>query len=244
MTHSFRFSRALPAFLVAGALSIPLLASCGGGGGGGGGVGSKSSAINAATPVPTSATSNGTCNNASYTPNYASSVSLLHWSAFPLRVHFTANDQLSATRRAVAIAGFNRWVSATGNRADYTVVSNASNANVTVSFYRFTGGSGDTLGTTTVSYDSTNTIRRATVEIGITGAEDDTATAAHEYGHLLGVTGHSPAELDLMYFTGNLSGQVTTSDLNTALTAYCDNFNRNAGRTSAAVGPLKTIVIH
>lgn len=243
MTHLSRFSRSLSAFLAAGAL-VPLLASCGGGGGGS--KGPNPATIDSATPAPVAQSpATASCNNLSFTPNYASSVSLLHWDRFPLRVYFVQNDQLSDSRRATALAGFNQWVTATGGRADYTVVGSAAQANVTVSFYRFTGGSGDTLGTTTVSYDGNNVIRKAVIELGITAnAADDTLTSAHEYGHTLGITGHSPRELDLMYFTGNRSGEVTESDLNTAITAYCNNFNRSSNRTAAAVGPLKTIVIH
>lgn len=241
MKNPFRFSRATATLLGAGVLMIPLLASCGGGGGGSS---SSTSPINAATPAPT-APSNSTCDNTTYTPNYAASVSLLHWSAFPLRVYFVQDTEFSAARKATALAGFNQWVTATGNRADYAVVDSASKANVTVSFYQFTGGAGDTLGTTTVTYGRNNVIQSAQVKLGITGKDaNDQLTAAHEYGHTLGITGHSPIALDLMYFTGNRSGDITPSDLNTAITAYCNNFNRNTNRTSAAVGPLKTLVIH
>ena len=47
-------------------------------------------------------------------------------------------------------------------------------------------------------------------------------TGCHEMGHALGIGGHSPNNLDIMYFTGNLSGQLTTPDLNTLRTCYCD----------------------
>lgn len=236
MTLSPKFSRSLAALLSAGALMIPLLASCGGGGSSG----PKTSRIDTATPAPTS--SSTSCGQ-TFTPNYASSVTLLRFQGFPLRLFFKRDDQYSASRQATALAGFNQWVSATGGRANYSVVSNASNANVTVSFYQFTGGAGDTLGTTTVNYRG-NVIETATLELGITGdAVDDKLTAAHEYGHALGISGHSPDKADLMYFTGNVSGQITTSDLNTILTAYCNNFS-STNRTSAPTGPLKTMVMH
>lgn len=238
MTNLSRFSASRAALL--GIFLLPVLASCGGGGGGG----NKTPRLDSATPVPTT-TSNSSCNGVTFTPNYARSVSLLHWPVFPLHVYFSQNDEFSAARKATAVAGFNQWVAATGNRADYNVVSSESQSNITVSFYKFTGGAGDTLGTATVSYGSNNVIRKSVIELGITGdKDDDTLTAAHEYGHTLGITGHSPDELDLMYFTGNLSGNITTPDLNTIRTAYCDNFNRSTNRTNAAVGPLKTIVMH
>jgi predicted Zn-dependent protease len=234
----FRLSRSRATLL--GAFLLPILASCGGGGGGG----NKNPSIDSATPAPTTK-QNVSCNNDTFAPNYARSVSLLRWSVFPLRVYFTRNDQLSASRQQTAQAGFNQWVAATGNRADYILVDSATKANVTVSFYAFTGGAGDTLGTATVTYDEDNIIRRAKIELGITGRnDDDISTAAHEYGHTLGITGHSPRPADLMHFTGNVSGDITDYDLNTVRTAYCDDFNRSTSRTKAAVGSLKTIVIH
>jgi predicted Zn-dependent protease len=236
----FRLSRSRAALL--GAFLLPILASCGGGGGGGGG--NKNPSIDSATPAPTTK-STLNCTSESFTPNYANSVSLLRWDRFPLRVFFIRNDQLSDSRQQTAQAGFNQWVAATGNRADYILVDSASQANVTVSFYTFTGGSGDTLGTARVTFDDNNVLRSAKIELGITGnAANDRLTAAHEYGHTLGITGHSPRTADLMYFTGNANGEITNYDLNTARTAYCDDFNRSTGRTKAAVGPLKTIVMH
>jgi len=154
------FSRSVSALLAATAFMVPLIASCGGGGSGG----PKTPGVDSATPAPTSPSgSNASCNSDSFTPNYARSVSLLHWDRFPLRVYFVPNGQLSPSRQQIAVAGFNQWVLATGNRADYNVVGQEDNPNVTVSFYPFTGGSGDVLGTSTVTYDRNNVIRSARV---------------------------------------------------------------------------------
>ena len=233
-----RFSRGhwiCGAALVA-TLSFGLI-GCGGGGGGG-------SSNRTPTPQPTFVA--GSCDATTYTPNYAPAVTLLHWTGFPLRVFFVQDAQYTAARQSLTLAGFDRWVAATGGRATYTVVNTASDADFKVSFFRFTGGSGDTLGTTTVTYNNQGVIQSSTMNIGITGDNPtDVETAAHEYGHNIGISGHSPNSADLMYFTGNASGNVTTSDLNTVRTAYCDVFPARSNRVRQQdVGPLHTVVLH
>jgi predicted Zn-dependent protease len=221
-----------------GGLALIVLGTAGCGGGGG--------SSSPSTPAPPASSCNGT----SFTPNYVSSVDLLHWEVFPLRVFFVRDAQYTPTRQSRTLQGFDQWVTATrqatgGNGATYTVVSQQSQANVTVKFFEFTGGSGDTLGTTTVNYTpSDSVIHSAELDLGVTGqAATDIATAAHEFGHTLGISGHSPNQRDLMYFTGNSSGDVTTADLNTALTAYCGEFNTNA-ITKRTSEPMRTRVMH
>jgi len=182
-----------------------------------------------------------------YEPNYVASVDLLRWSLFPLRVFFVRDAEYTLEKQQLATAGFNRWVAATDNGADYTVVTSASQANVTVRFYDFVGGDNGTLGTTNVTFTpSDNVIRSAELRLGITGTDStDIATAAHEYGHTLGISGHSPNRRDLMHEFGNASGQITQSDLNTILTAYCGQFNRNANaRSQRTDEPTRTISMH
>lgn len=226
------------AWIGAAALFLTI-AGCGGGGGP-----KRPSAT--PTPTPTGTFSSGSCST-TYAPNYVSSVDLLHWRVFPLRVFFIQDSQLTSKRQDLAITGFNRWVSATNGQADYTVVDSANKANVTVKFFVFKGGPGDTLGTTTVQYTpSDNTIQSAKVELGITNDDtQDKLTAAHEYAHVLAISGHSPNEADLMFSSGNFSGQITPSDLNTVLTAYCGNFNHNTNAlTPRSTEPTRTLVMH
>ena len=227
----------------AAALSFGLiLTGCGGGGGGGTGPTSARVSTNS-TPVP----SQGTSCSTTYTPNYASSVRLLHWTIFPLRVYFVQDSNLTAARQALAVQGFNRWVQDTNGGVTYNVVSSAAAANVTVKFYQFTGGPGDTLGVTNVKYyDESSTISSAEINLGVTGdTRNDLITDSHEFGHALGILGHSPVNLDLMYFEANdqYTGDITTSDLNTLLTAYCGNFNKSSASRTAHQGELKTITI-
>lgn len=210
---------------------------------GGGGSGPRTVPI---TPT-TSPTSSGVCST-QYTPNYASSVRLLHWTSFPLRVFFVRNAQYSAARQALAVQGFNKWVQATNSGVTYTIVNSTAASNIQVSFFVFTGGPRDTLGTTQLSfYDQSSTIVNADISLGLTGVtRNDVITANHEFGHALGIFGHSPDEQDLMYFEGNdaFSGEITPSDLNTVLTAYCGNFPQNLTNRSAHQGELKTVTIH
>ncbi len=220
---------------------------CGGGGGG-----PSTPPQPNPTPIPTS--TNNQCSNSMYSPNYVPSVQLLHWPVFPLRIYFKRDANYTAARQSLAIQGFNRWVTATnaatGNKGvSYALVNNLADSNVNVSFYPFTGGAGDTLGTTVDHYyEDSSTIDSADISLGITGSDyNDLLTAAHEMGHCLGILKHSPNKTDLMYFEGNdtTGGAITALDLNTILTAYCGNFNKNAtGRTAANRGELKSITIH
>lgn len=225
------------------------LSGCGGGGGGNSGPSQVK-----ATPVPNPTSgqtgTGGDCTNATYAPNYADSVKLLRWTVFPLRVYFKRDANYSAARQALAIRGFDRWVAATGaNGFTYNVVNTQIASNVTVAFYDFKGGPGDTLGTTVVSYfEESRTISSADISLGITGSDsNDLLTATHEMGHCLGIFGHSPNKTDLMYFEGNEAsgGSITSLDLNTVLTAYCANFNKNVNtRLAPHSGELKTVTLH
>ena len=223
------------------------LAGCGGGGNSG----PKAPKVGTAPTDPiNNGGSNTVCDNSTYAPNYTDSVRLLRWPLFPLRIFFVRDSNYSAARQALAVEGFNRWVAATGsNGFTYNLVSSEAGSNVTVKFYDFQGGPGDTLGTTVVSYfDQSSTISAADISLGITGDHaNDLLTATHEMGHCLGIFGHSPNRTDLMYFEGNEAsgGDITPLDLNTVLTAYCGNFNKNVNtRTAPHSGELKTITIH
>lgn len=222
------------------------LSGCGGGSSGPG------PAVTTGKPpsTPTNNNSNDRCDNKTFAPNYVDSVRLLRWPLFPLRIFFKRDSNYSAARQALATEGFNRWVAATGsNGFTYNVVSSEAAANVTVNFYDFKGGAGDTLGTTVVSFfEQSETIDSADISIGITNDRtNDLLTATHEMGHALGVFGHSPNRSDLMFFEGNnaAGGVITPLDLNTMLTAYCGNFNKNVNtRTAPHSGELKTVTIH
>ena len=249
MNINFASTRAkwMGATLLAASLT---LGGCGGGGSG--------PQIVSATPTPTSNSASVTYDKTKYVPNYVSAleaakasatddpVALLRWTHFPLAVYFARDSNYTAAKQKLATNGFNRWVTATGTGAvTYNVATTANNADIVVNFGTFTGGAGDILGQTFFSYDQKSRVLQKGVNIVIkfTGdSNNDLITASHEFGHALGINGHSPNPPDLMYYTGNdqFTGGITTRDLDTVLTSYNGYFNKDA---SARVVPGSGVII-
>lgn len=76
--------------------------------------------------------------------------------------------------------------------------------------------------------------------------------AAHEFGHALGIGPHSNDGNDLMYYllhnNGTIAELVTTRDLNTLKSIYCNNFPTATGsalerKSSAVNGTIKTMTL-
>ncbi len=218
-----------------------LLAGCGGGGGG------------LTTPVPgETPTRTNTAAPREFTPNYINDIETLRrWRQFPVRVSFVRDSAYSAAAQQRALNGFNFWLEAIPNGPTLTVVTASQQSDLTVTFYRFDPNGDGVLGKTKV-FSSTNaafadTIARAEMRLGITDNSTlDIATAAHEYGHALGIVGHSRNPDDLMYFTGNddRSGRLTRADTNTLLTLYNGVFPRNnTNRLAPIPGPFESFEI-
>jgi hypothetical protein len=191
---------------LAGVAAAAILAGCGGGGGG-------------------SSTLPGACDATTFTPNYAVVPNLRHWPGFPLRVFLGPTNQAT---RDLTLRGFDQWVAATGNRVNYILVNDAAVADVTVSFDLNTGGS--QLGLTTITYRG-STLEHAEIQFFFVPSGQPNAarinqiTAAHEFGHALGISIHSPVDSDLMAaVTDGTNTAITARDLNTLLAAYCNNF--------------------
>ncbi len=198
-----------------------LLAGCGGGGG---------------------SSSNGGGNSSyqpdlgRFTPNYAANITLDHWSSLPVSVYFT-ND-LTVTPKSgsptrvndLIQTSFNRWPAATGGVIGYTLTSDPSQANITVTTTTIPDPTGlSETGNTSVGTTSGNVLTKAIMQIyvwpDITVTELTQgllATAAHEFGHALGIGGHSPDPNDVMYASHDPNADVPLSvrDINTIKTIY------------------------
>ena len=157
---------------------------------------------------------------------------LLHWEHFPLHIYFTPGDLATKERTDAAQAGFDRWVHATKNFVHYQVVTKPALAEVTVTFlpHESVPDQGGSCGHTTVTF-LTLTLKSANILLATTDVTPANlqATAAHEFGHALGIDGHSDDPADLMYAVLTRSAAndlpppasaVTTRDLNTLKVCY------------------------
>ena len=174
--------------------------------------------------------------------NYKTSLTnLLHWTHFPLRVAFVNGMTIgSHDLDTVVRSGFDEWVSATQGAVCYEVISNATHADVTVTYDVVPSRpfSGERLGATGFSFNpARKQLKRATMHLNVWDGmtRHDLArfqnTAAHEFGHALGINGHSPIPGDLMYYSSASAQGVTERDVNTLRLAY-GQLARTAERTA------------
>ena len=152
-------------------------------------------------------------------PNYVDKLShRVAWRKFPVNVYFILDSNYSESREQFARHGFNRWVIATDGLLDYVVTDDVDEANITVRFEPRT----DNGYTQTRFVDKR--LRRADIIVGIRqGSQTDVeAIAAHEFGHAMGIDGHSDNKRDLMYpvHRAGAPGRITDRDLNTMASRY------------------------
>lgn len=171
------------------------------------------------------------CSADTFVPNYVLQLNrLLCWERFPVTVYFVRDANYSEQYRLLALQGFNQWVEATNEVVQYVEVQRREDAQIVVMFKPDTAN-----GLTTFEYyPKSGLLRSVTMEIGTRSKNpiDIRSVAAHEFGHALGIYGHSPNPSDMMYhtFVSNVPLQITQNDLNTLKTAYCRLF---LGRTRA-----------
>lgn len=181
------------------------------------------------------------CGVDTFVPNYVPLLErLLYWERFPVTVYFERDANYSDYYRTLALQGFDQWVEATGSVVRYRQVDSPEAAQIQVSFKPDTRN-----GLTTYSfYPSSGRLVSAKVEIGVRGGNptDIRSVAAHEFGHALGIGGHSQNPDDMMYpnFVTNVPLQITQNDLNTVKTAYCSYF---LGRTRVAPPPTDETLV-
>jgi predicted Zn-dependent protease len=152
-------------------------------------------------------------------PNYAQRLDhRATWSSFPLKVTFTRDLEYTPERERHALAGFREWEAATAGFVRFQTTDPGARADITVSFDPNTSD-----GATTNSFVRGKMVR-AEMKIGVKreGGGDVSCVAAHEFGHALGLSGHSDDRKDLMYpyhWMGRGCG-ISARDLNTLATRY------------------------
>ena len=100
---------------------------------------------------------------------------------------------------------------------------------------------------TTYHYDASNHLTQASILFNLTSITRDallTPAAAHEFGHALGIDGHSENSADIMAYSAavyNLTG-LSTRDINTIKTDYaCASAARSASAPKNAAFGAFTI---
>lgn len=182
------------------------------------------------------------CSADTFIPNYVKQLErLLYWDSMPVRVYFPRDEHYSEIYRMLALNGFTQWVEASSNKVRFVEVETPEEAQIIVNFDPSTTG-----GLTTYTYyPSSGRLVKAEIKIGTASPNhiDIQSVAAHEFGHAVGIGGHSPDPNDMMYptFVSNRALRITERDFNTLRTAYCPLF-LGQSPTQRSVHPPETPV--
>jgi hypothetical protein len=152
-------------------------------------------------------------------PSYAAKIKQrARWHRFPLRVAFKQDANHAPELERDALRGFDQWVDATQGVVDFDVVGSTTSANVVVRFDPERSGGL----TTTRFYRDRLAFAEVIVGTRHSRSVDVEAIAAHEFGHALGLSGHSDYGRDVMYAV-HMQGRparLTERDINTLAALY------------------------
>ncbi|CEK18879.1 Matrixin [Chthonomonas calidirosea] len=228
-----------------------------GAGCGSGGAGSISFSSNATIGLPgdhagnTSAgsvtvlPSSGGCTDSTYLPNFATADDpatglpnhLYHWTHFPLNVYIVSSNLATPDRITQATDGFSWWSQALGVIGKFNLVNSSTQANIIVQFENM--GLTNYGAITNYTVNGNGEMQNATITFNmtyLTSVPNIAPVAAHEFGHALGLAGHSPNDTDVMSVSANvynLTG-LSQADINTMKTAYCGVSLTVSGSKAAA----------
>lgn len=202
-------------------------------------------------PASVSVTAANGCSSGSYTPNYFDDIntpdipnvsgSFRHWTHAPLKIYFHVDSHWTQTLQDIFKQGVTQWNASTSNGISVEYTANAAEADITVQFLPSSSLPGNAIGVTYSTFDpTTREMSGASVQIAddLGPASVTLSTCSHEYGHALGIGGHSPNDTDLMYYAENGTSAPNARDLNTMKTNYCNFFPWS--RSRAPSGALVT----
>jgi len=160
---------------------------------------------------------------------------LLHWKKLPVNVFIATHSPAEEADAKAATAGFDEWVAATGGAIGYRIVNSPSQGQIVVRFSpeAYLAGQEGVVGQTGIASRG-KILYKAEIQIATGGLDTGglQSVAAHEFGHALGIEGHSDSPDDLMFPSETLylssSGEpvvitprpVTLRDLNTLRLCY------------------------